>query len=72
MTRDVDLASDQEAYAKVLSPDNWIQGGGQDAGGEYHRDTFYVWLMAPETARPQIAQSFFYGEGTLTAAAPTR
>ncbi len=72
MTRDVDLVPGQEAYAKVLSLDNWIQGGGQDAGGEYHRDTFYVWLMPPEVARPRIAQSAFYGEGTLTAAAPPR
>jgi len=72
MTRDVDLVPAQEAYAKVLSLDNWIQGGGQDAGGEYHRDTFYVWLTAPEVARPRIAQSSFYGEGTLTAAAPPR
>jgi len=72
MTRDVDLASGQEAYAKVLSLDNWIQGGGQDAGSEYHRDTFYVWLMPPEVARPRVAQSSFYGEGTLMAAAPAR
>jgi hypothetical protein len=71
-TRDVDLVPGQEAYAKVLSLDNWIQGGGQDAGGEYHRDTFYVWLTPPEVARPRIAQSFFYGDGTLTAAAPPR
>ena len=71
-TRDVDLVPGQEVYAKVLSLDNWIQGGGQDAGGEYHRDTFYVWLYPPEAARPQIAQSFFYGEGTLTAVAPPR
>jgi len=71
-TRDVDLAPGQEAYAKVLSLDNWIQGGGQDAGAEYHRDTFYVWLTPPEVARPRIAQSSFYGDGTLAAAAPTR
>ncbi len=45
MTRDVDLNPGQEVFAKVLSLDNWIQGGGQDAGGEYHRDTFYVWVI---------------------------
>jgi hypothetical protein len=72
MTRDVGLGPGQEAYAKVLSLDNWIQSGGQDAGSEYHRDTFYVWLMPPEVARPRIAQSSFYGDGTLTAAAPPR
>ena len=71
-TRDVDLARGQEAYVKVLSLDNWIEGFAQDAGSGYHRETFYVWLYPPEVARPQIAQSSFYGEGTLTAAAPPR
>jgi hypothetical protein len=71
-TRDVDLAAGQEAYAKAMPVDHWIEGGGQDNGGEYHRDTFYVWLYPPEVARPVIAQSFFYGEGTPTAAAPPR
>jgi hypothetical protein len=52
--------------------DHWIEGGGQDNGGEYHRDTFYVWLYPPEVARPVIALSFFYGEGTATPAAPQR
>src|SRR5260370_1798619 len=27
--RDVDLAPGQEAYAKILPPDHWIQGGGR-------------------------------------------
>ena len=71
-TRDVDLAPRQEVYVKVLSLDNWIEGFAQDAGTSYHRDTFYVWLYPAEVARPQIAQSAFYGEGTLTAAASPR
>ena len=44
----------------------------QDAGASYHRETFYVWLYPAEVARPRIAQSFFYGDGTLTAAVPPR
>jgi hypothetical protein len=71
-TRDVDLAPGQEVYAKVLSLDNWIEGFAQDAGSGYHRETFYVWLYPAEIARPRIAQSFFSGEGTLTAAIPPR
>jgi hypothetical protein len=71
-TRDVDLAPGQEVYAKVLSLDNWIEGFAQDAGASYHRETFYVWLYPAEVARPRIAQSSFYGDGTLTAAATPR
>jgi hypothetical protein len=71
-TRDVDLAPGQEAYAKVLPLEHWIEGGGGDFGGAYRRDTFYVWLYPVEVARPLIAQSSFYGDGTLTAAAPPR
>ncbi len=71
-TRDVDLAPGQEAFAKVLSLDNWIEGFAQDAGASYHRETFYVWLYPAEVARPRIAQSFFYGDSTLTAAVPPR
>jgi hypothetical protein len=73
--RYVDLAPGQEIYAKILPSDRWIEGGGgggRGGGGGYHRETFYVWLMPPEAARPAIAQSPFYGEGTLTTAAPPR
>jgi hypothetical protein len=71
-TQDVDLAAGQEIFAKVISLDNWIESGGQDTGGSYHRETFYVWLYPRDVAWPAIAQSFFYGEGTLTAAVPPR
>jgi hypothetical protein len=71
-TRDVDLVPGQEVYAKALSLDNWIEGFAQDAGAGYHRETFYVWLYPAEVARPRIAQSFFYGDGTVTAALPVR
>jgi hypothetical protein len=74
-TRDVDLVAGQEIYAKVLPSDPWIQGGGGGGGrggggGGYRRDTFFVWLYPAETARPVIAQSWFYGGGTLTATRP--
>ena len=73
-TKDVDLAPGAEIYAKVVSNDHWIEGGGggRGGGGGYHRDTFYVWLYPAEQARPVIAQSWFYGGGTLTAAVPSR
>jgi hypothetical protein len=71
--RDVDLGPGQEAYAKVLPSDHWIEGGGgggRGGGGGYHRETFYVWLYPPEAARPVIAQSQFYGGGAMAAAMP--
>ena len=73
-TKDVDLAPGAEIYAKVVSNDHWIEGGGggRGGGGGYHRDTFYVWLYPAEQARPVIAQSWFYGGGTLTAQVPPR
>lgn len=72
-TRDVDLAAGGEIYAKVLPLDSWVEGGGGErGGGGYRRNTFYVWLYPPEVARPAIAQSSFYGGGTLTAASRPR
>jgi hypothetical protein len=71
-TRDVDLVPGQEVFAKVLSLDNWMEGFSQDTGSTNHRDTFYVWLYPAEVARPRIAQSSFYGDGTLTATVPPR
>jgi len=70
----VGLAAGQEAFAKILPSDPWIEGGGggRGGGGNYRRDTFYVWLFPPEIARPQIAQSWFFGGATLTAALPPR
>jgi hypothetical protein len=71
--RNVDLAPGQEIYAKILPSDRWIEGGGgggRGGGSGYHRETFYVWLYPAEAARPVIAQSPFYGEGTLMAAPP--
>jgi hypothetical protein len=73
-TKDVDLAPGAEIYAKVVSNDNWIEGGGggRGGGGGYHRNTFYVWLYPAEQARPIIAQSWFYGGGPLYASLAPR
>jgi hypothetical protein len=51
-SRQVDLGPGQEAFAKIQTDDSRIAGGDVS---EYRRDTFYVWLMAPDLARAQIA-----------------
>jgi hypothetical protein len=55
----VALVAGQEAYVKVDSLRSWAttNGFGFTAG----RDTFYARLIFPQTARAEIAQSFFYG-----------
>ena len=69
-TRDVDLPPGAQVFAKVVSNDNWIEGGGGGrGGGGYHRNTFYVWLYPFEAAWPIIAQSWFYGGGGVATAA---
>ena len=62
-TRDVDLPPGAQIFARVVSNDHWIEGGGRGGGGGYHRDTFYVWLYPFEAAWPVIAQTWFYGSG---------
>src|SRR5205814_1426327 len=69
-TRDIDIGPGQVAFAKVLSNDNWIYGGGQGRAGGYKRDTFYVWTIAPQAAVPVIAQSYLYGNATQTSGSP--
>jgi hypothetical protein len=64
--QNVTLAPGQEVYVKVIPQRSWIQGGGnggsgEGAGGEYTKDTFYVWLIPPEVARADVAHSAFYG-----------
>jgi hypothetical protein len=63
--KDVQLAAGQELYVKVVSLRSWITssgGGGPDGGGgDYGRNTFFVWLIPPETARSEIARAPLYG-----------
>ena len=63
--RDVDLAPGQQVFAKVVSNDQWIDfGGGSDMGGSsFHRDTFYVWTMPPQTAAAELPQTRYFGGG---------
>jgi hypothetical protein len=61
--KNVKVAPGQELYVKIVSLREWITGGGgsENGSGDYARDTFYVWLIPPETARADIAHSAFYG-----------
>jgi len=73
--RDVDLGPGQQVFAKKVSNDNWLNfGGGSDmgGGGGYHRDTFYVWTMPPQTAWAEMAKTRYFGGNTVAAAAPPR
>ena len=60
---DVDLLPGQQVFAKVLPDDSWINTGGAGVNGGYHRNTFYVWSMPPQTASREMAQTWFYGGG---------
>ena len=55
---DADLAAGQEAYAKIVSLRSWLDDDCLAWGG---CDTFYVWLIPADAARPAIADSPFYG-----------
>jgi hypothetical protein len=64
--KNVQLVPGQELYAKIVSLRSWMTangagGDGSGGGGDYGRNTFYVWLIPGETARSEIAQSAFYG-----------
>ena len=50
---DVDLASGQEAYVKILNLPSWASGGGF---GGYRRDTYYLRVMPTATARIEVAR----------------
>jgi hypothetical protein len=56
---DAELAAGQEAYAKVVSLRSWLDDDNCIVWSGC--DTFYVWLIRPEEARPAIGKSPFYG-----------
>jgi hypothetical protein len=56
---DVALVGGQEAYVRVESLRSWASGYG--LRGMAGRDTFYARQILPETARVEVAQSFFDG-----------
>ena len=49
--KDVDLASGQQLYVKIVSLQNW-----DGACRHCLRDTFYAWLIPPEVAQVEIAR----------------
>jgi hypothetical protein len=55
-TIDVDAAPGRELYVKVVPNNNFVEGGGEFAGG-YHRNSYVLWLYPPEVARAAIARS---------------
>src|SRR6516165_1678131 len=56
---DTELAAGQEVYAKVVSLRSWLDDDNCILWSGC--DTFYVWLIRPEEARPAIGKSPFYG-----------
>jgi hypothetical protein len=63
--KNVQLAAGQELYVEIVSLRNWVPvgtaGDASGGGGDYGRDTFYVWLIPADTARGEVARSAFYG-----------
>lgn len=56
-TADLDLASRQEAYIKIVSNPSWVSG----ALSQYERPTFYAWHIPNEVAQADVANLAFYG-----------
>jgi hypothetical protein len=52
--KDVDLASGQQLYVKIVSLEDW--GVSVSGSRSIRRDTFYAWLIAPEVAQVEIAR----------------
>ena len=61
----VQLAAGQELYVEIVSLRSWVPvgtaGDASGGGGDYGRNTFYVWLIPAETARGEVARAAFYG-----------
>lgn len=52
--KDVDLAAGQQVYCKIASLRSWEEGGDVAV---FDRDTFYVWLIAPQVAQAAISRN---------------
>ncbi|HWB51697.1 MAG TPA: hypothetical protein VG651_21495 [Stellaceae bacterium] len=50
-TRDVTLAPGEEVFVKITDDPSWISGGDVTA---FHRDTFYAWVVPPQTAKAEM------------------
>jgi hypothetical protein len=63
--KNVQLAAGDELYCKIVSLRSWSTASGgtgpDGGGGDYGRNTFYVWLIPAETARDEVARSALYG-----------
>jgi hypothetical protein len=63
--KNVQLAAGDELYCKIVSLRSWSTASGSSGpdggGGDYGRNTFYVWLIPAETARDEVAHSALYG-----------
>jgi hypothetical protein len=63
--KNVQLAAGQELYVKVVALRSWITasggGGPEGGGGDFGRNTFYVWLIPAGIARGEIARAALYG-----------
>ena len=63
--KNVQLAAGQELFVEIVSLRSWVPtGSGGDesgGGGDFGRNTFYVWLIPADKARGEVARSAFYG-----------
>jgi hypothetical protein len=53
--KDVDLASGQQLYVKIVSLEDWAVS--VSGSRTFRRDTFYAWLIAPEVAQVEMARA---------------
>lgn len=53
--RNVDLASGQQLYVKIVSLVSW--GSSDSASRSFQRDAFYAWVIPPPVARAEMART---------------
>lgn len=58
----VGVGAGQQVFVKVLVSAFWNSGGGL-SGAWWQRDTFYTWLMPPQTAEAELAHMPLYDGG---------